>query len=330
MSSLIDVVSMTMRGLGCGDVARNRQAVLDVVDQALRGPADLVCLPETFTLAGLGPETCVIAEPARYTEPVPGPTTDAFAIRAREHRCYILCPILTQRDGRTYNSAVLLDRQGQVAGVYDKQNPVTVTGDYTHIEADATPGQHAGVFDLDCGPIGVRICFDATFPDAWTPLAEAGVRLVVWPSAYPGGLALRTYAFMHQFWVVSATGGLPAVVVDPCGQVVASADEGGRFFRHRLNLDYVVSHCDFNYAIPARLAEAYGERVRVSWHPAEQRMLVEPLDPAITTAQLREQFGFEPIDDYTRRHREVYRQVLAGEPLAPQTAPPGSRQQWRP
>jgi N-carbamoylputrescine amidase len=79
---------------------------------------DVICLPEAFTARGV--PTRSVADVA---EPVPGPTTDALAGLARAYGCYVVCPIYTRRDGRFFNSAVLIDRGGAIAGIYDKARP---------------------------------------------------------------------------------------------------------------------------------------------------------------------------------------------------------------
>jgi len=55
----------------------------------------MVCFPETFAGAGVQGETR-----AQVAETVPGPTTDASAQRAKAHRCYVICPIQTAREGK--------------------------------------------------------------------------------------------------------------------------------------------------------------------------------------------------------------------------------------
>src|SRR5271169_5743088 len=68
---------------------------------------DIACLPEEF--AGTA-----------NAEPISGPTVNAVAALARKHRMYVICPLREQADSGQYNTAVLLDRQGQVAGQYRK------------------------------------------------------------------------------------------------------------------------------------------------------------------------------------------------------------------
>jgi N-carbamoylputrescine amidase len=80
---------------------------LDHLEKAGENGVDIACLPEEFS----GTEA----------EPIPGPTTDAVGALARKHHMYVICPIREQAaDGRQYNTAVLLDRSGRIAGYYRK------------------------------------------------------------------------------------------------------------------------------------------------------------------------------------------------------------------
>src|SRR5205823_2957783 len=108
---------------------QNRAHVMELLDLALSLRPDLVCLPENFSTASVP-----AADAGELAEPVPGPTTDAAAERARRGRCYVVCPLLTRRDGQLRNSAVILDRSGGLAGIYDKRHPVTSASDYTRFE----------------------------------------------------------------------------------------------------------------------------------------------------------------------------------------------------
>ena len=205
---------------------------------------------ETFTTAGVPGKATDIAEP------VPGPTTDRVARRAREHHAYVICPITTRRDGRCWNSAVIVDREGRIAGIYDKAHPVTTSHDYTVFEDGILPGGAPPVFDLDFGRVGIPICFDAGFPETWQLLADQGARLIFWSSAYNGGFPLRAYAYLHHVYVVSSVRTDKSRIIDPCGAVLAQADQWANVIWRDVNLDYAVCHYDWNYNIPDRTRRA--------------------------------------------------------------------------
>ena len=306
---------------GCffNSVEANRKYVMNLLGLALKQRPDLVCLPETFTTASI---TTSIEDLA---EPVPGPTTNVVSERARKHGCYVICPILTRRDGKTWNSAVLIDRKGEVTGFYDKVHPVTSSSDYTVFEKGVTPGTEAPFFDLDFGRVGIQICFDIGFPETWKKLAEKGAKMVFWSSAYNGGFPLQVYAYLHHYYVVSSVATEKSRIIDPCGVILAETDKNVSVIYRDVNLDFVVSHYDFNYSVPDRIMNTYPSRVEVRSHIDEGHFLVEPIDDTLTTDQLQREFGFESTFQYHQRHREAYQLLRQGKKPIPQKAAHGER-----
>lgn len=296
----------------------NREIVIDLLRQALGARPDLVCLPESFTL-------CYKLPMQETAEPVDGPTVSAVAKLAKEANCYILCPIFTRREGQYYNSAILLNRRGEVAGIYDKLHPVTTTHDYTAVEWGTMPGRGDGIFDLDFGRVGVRICFDIGFADDWRMLAEKGCRMVIWPSAYNGGFPLQTHAAMNEYYVVSAVRTNSSRIINPCGTILDRTDGNGPVIWRDINLDYLVCHSDFNYGIPGRIEKTYGTRVAVRWEKDEGAIVVEPIDPAVKTADLKREFGLETRREYLQRHAAAYARLHEGKPAPAQVALHGNR-----
>lgn len=323
MSTMARIITTCQNRQRHSTVAGNREAMLALFDLALKQNPDLVCFPETFTGAGIYgnalPETA---------ESVPGPTTEAFARRAKAHRCYVICPLRTVREGRQWNSAVVIDRAGDIVGIYDKIHPVTTSPDYTSFEEGIRPGQEAPVFDLDFGRIGIQICFDAGFPETWAALAQQGARLVFWPSAYHGGFPLQAYAYLHHYYVVTSVHTEHSRIIDPCGRVVAETDSLVNFVVRDINLDFLVAHYDFNYSIPDRLLANYPGRVRITSYVEDGHFIVEPTDPALKMAQLQAELGIESSEQYHERHRTAARDIYVGRTPTAQTAAHGSRSQY--
>lgn len=316
------VATVCQAGRFYSSVEENRRYVMKLLDLALRQKPDIVCLPEAFTTVSVPKPLSEIAEP------VPGPTTEMFAKKAKEHGCYIICPIKTKRDSKLWNSAVIIDRSGEILGIYDKVHPVTSSSDYTVFENGVTPSGEAPVFDLDFGRIGIQICFDICFPETWAELAEKGAKLVFWPSAYNGGFPLQVYAFLHHYYVVSSVRSDKSRIIDPCGRILAQTDWWVNVIYRDINLDYVVAHYDFNYSIPDKILKAYPGLVKVKSYTDDSLFLVEPIDDSITTKQLQEEFGFESAAQYFQRHREAYKRILEGKPPLPQKAAHGDRPQY--
>jgi hypothetical protein len=84
-----------------------------------------------------------------------GPTVTAMRAAARDNSIYVVCPLPLVDNGVRRNSSVLIDRGGEIAGVYHKNFP-------THGELDVgiIPGTETPVFETDFGRVGMSICFD--------------------------------------------------------------------------------------------------------------------------------------------------------------------------
>ena len=88
------------------------------------------------------------------------------------------------------NAAVLVDRQGAIAGIYRKVHPVAMLG-HDDLENGITPGCDFPVFDCDFGKLGIQICWDIVFDDGWQALADKGAEIVVWPTRSPATALAR-------------------------------------------------------------------------------------------------------------------------------------------
>jgi beta-ureidopropionase len=317
------VTTICQGGVFYNSVEGNRKYVMRLLDLALKNRPDVVCLPETFTTASVAEESN-----HKLAEKVPGSTTLAVAERAKKHECYVICPIRTERHSRVWNSAVVIDRAGEVLGIYDKVHPVTSSSDYTVFEKDVTPGLNVPVFELDFGRVGIQICFDIGFPETWEELAQKGARLVFWPSAYNGGFPLQVYAYLHHYYVVSSTCSDKSRIIDPCGRILAETDRHVNVVFQDINLDYVVSHHDFNYSIPDRILAKYGDNVRIRSYADDEHFMVEPLNDSLSSEQLKKEFGFESVFQYLQRHREAYKMMSQGKKPLVQKAPHGNRPQY--
>src|SRR5207248_418599 len=97
------------------------------------------------------------------------------------------------------NSAILVDRTGEVRGRYDKMFPTV-----TELDKGVVPGTEAPCFETDIGRIGMLICFDLNFNEAHESLAWGKPDVVVFPSMYRGGLQAQALAFELSAFVVTA------------------------------------------------------------------------------------------------------------------------------
>lgn len=286
-------------------VASNLKFITKTLEPLLEAGADIVCLPEAFTAKGV-PITSV----ADVAETVPGPTIDVLAELASRYHCYIICPIYTWRDRVFRNSAVLLDRSGAVAGIYDKARPCASSTTYTVFEEGIVPGTGPGYFDLDLGRIGIRICMDVEFSADWKELADNDVKVVFWPSAFAGGIMLQAHAVQHHYYIVSAVRAGPSRIIDPCGHILAETAPNESYVVAEVNLDYAVMPQNANNSLE-RIAARYGDHVRSRSYPEEGLFLIEPAVPDLTIAEVCSELELEPAQRVRERHAEAYRRHAA-------------------
>jgi beta-ureidopropionase len=194
------------------DVAENLAKSCEYVAEAGRNGAQIVCLPELATTeyfcVGMHPEFL------DYAEPIPGPSTERMARVARDANVYVVFPLYEKvRDGELYNSAVFLDRSGEIAGLYRKNMiPLVKVGDVEGNEKFYFRPGNLGypVWDTDLGiRVGVTICYDRHFPEGPRCLALNGADVMFVPTATPLGgemweVELRGHAIANLFWVGAA------------------------------------------------------------------------------------------------------------------------------
>ena len=199
----------------------NLQSMVEVLDRAGREKPDVVLLTETF------PERGVKGTVYDLSEPIPGPVTEVLARKAREYHTYIITGMLERAGGKAYDTAVLVDRQGRIAGKYRK-----VHLPLAEVEGGETPGSEYPVFDTDFGRIGILICWDMFFPEAVRILRLEGANIVFVPIAGdPGALhydvATRAFALDNGVYLVtSVSEGRASRIVNPNGEVMAETTDG--------------------------------------------------------------------------------------------------------
>jgi N-carbamoylputrescine amidase len=149
--------------------------------EAARAGAEVVCLPELYR----SPYFCQNEDPALFdlAEPVPGPSTEALGRAAKEAGVAVVVPIFERRAAGLYhNSAVILDADGTVAGLYRKMH---IPDDPLFYEKFYfTPGDLGfQAFDTRVGRIGTLICWDQWYPEGARLTALRGAAVLFYPTA---------------------------------------------------------------------------------------------------------------------------------------------------
>ena len=187
----------------------NLDQFVQYIQDAADKNADIVCLPEAITKVGTDMDYITASES------VPGPSTDFLGKLASRYNLYIVAGIL-ERDGPVvYNTAVLLDRQGNLAGKYRKTSLPR-----EEISGGITPGDALPVFDTDFGRIGMIICWDSTFPEQARTLAQKGAEVIFLPIAGGFLTLVRARAIENQVYIVSSSYDMKSAVFDLEGIII--------------------------------------------------------------------------------------------------------------
>jgi N-carbamoylputrescine amidase len=175
------------------------RALAGIEDAAARG-ARLVCLPELFRTRYF----CQAEDSARFAlaEPVPGPSVEAVAKVAAARGVAVVASVFERRaEGLYHNTAVVIDADGAVAGIYRKMH---IPDDPLYYEKFYfTPGDLGfRAFETRAGRVGTLVCWDQWFPEAARLTALAGAQLLVYPTAigWETGARPAWEAAEHDAW----------------------------------------------------------------------------------------------------------------------------------
>ena len=216
----------------------NLRRGLNAAEEAAARGAALVCFAE-LCFEPFYPQARAPSGYQALAEPVPGPTTEAFAALARRLGVVVVLNLFELAGDRCYDTSPVIDADGSLLG---RTRMVHITDyDGFHERGYYTPGDTgAPVYSTRAGRVGVAICYDRHFPEYLRALALGGADLVLVPQAgtvgeWPEGLfeaEMRVAAFQNGYFValcnrVGADGRLEfageSFVTAPDGTVVARA-----------------------------------------------------------------------------------------------------------
>ena len=227
------------------DPAANAQALMEAIEQASAGGAEMLFTPE---MSGLLDRDAKRASENLRTED-DDQVLAACRKAASRHGLWLHLGSLAVRteDGKLANRGFLIDPTGAIRARYDKIHLFDVdlpTGESWRESAVYRPGDGAVVVEgTPVGRLGLTICYDLRFPDLFSRLAEAGAQTIAVPAAFtvPTGRAhwevlLRARAIETETFVVAAAqSGRHAdgretyghsLVVSPWGEVLLDMGQG--------------------------------------------------------------------------------------------------------
>ncbi len=251
MSFIIAAVQMTS---GNGKEKNLRKAEM-LLQQGVERGAVFLALPENFSFMGGEDEKIEAAE-----EIETGKSVDFLREFASSRSVWLLggsIPVAAG-GGKVFNTSLLIDDRGRIAGRYDKMHlfDVDLEGDESHRESRfVKSGDRVVSVDTPFGRVGLSICYDVRFPELYRRLTADGAGLVFVPAAFTRQtgeahweVLLRARAVENQAYVVAPAqfgthgGGRrtygSSMIVDPWGRVTARASDMETVITSRIEPSY--------------------------------------------------------------------------------------------
>lgn len=212
------------------DIADNKRRLAEGVRALAADGAQLVALQELHNSLYF----CQVEDVDNFdlAEPIPGPSTEYFGQLARELGVVIVTSLFERRaPGLYHNTAVVIERDGSIAGTYRKMH---IPDDPAYYEKFYfTPGDLGfHPIDTSVGRLGVMVCWDQWYPEGARLMALQGAELLIYPTAigYAASDSVDEQQRQREAWTTVQRGhavanGLPVVAVnrvgfepDPSGQ----------------------------------------------------------------------------------------------------------------
>jgi N-carbamoylputrescine amidase len=163
------------------DPAANLTKTLALAEAAAKKGANIICTQELFRSQYF----CQSEDHANFklAEPIPGPSTKAFQRIAKKHGVVIIASLFERRSSGLYhNTAVVIDADGSLLGIYRKMH---IPDDPLYYEKFYfTPGDTGfRAWETKFGKVGVLICWDQWYPEGARLTAMQGAEILFYPTA---------------------------------------------------------------------------------------------------------------------------------------------------
>ena len=214
-----------------GDREDNKARLAEKIGQLAKKGAELIVLQELHN----GLYFCQIENVNLFNqaEPIPGPSTEFFGQLAKQYGVVIVTSLFERRaPGLYHNTAVVLEKDGTIAGMYRKMHIPDDPGYYEKFYF--TPGDLGfHPIETSLGKLGVLVCWDQWYPEAARLMALQGAQLLIYPTAIgfdpndtPDEQERQRMAWQTVQRGHAVANGLPVVTVNRVGQEQCSTVNG--------------------------------------------------------------------------------------------------------
>ena len=209
----------------------NKRRLAEKIRSLAAKGAELVVLQELHNGLYFCQEENV--ETFNQAEPIPGPSTEFYGALAKELGVVIVTSLFERRaTGLYHNTAVVLEKDGSIAGKYRKMHIPDDPGYYEKFYF--TPGDMGfQPIDTSVGRLGVLVCWDQWYPEAARLMSLAGAEILIYPTAigYDPNDTRDEQERQRMAWQTVQRGhavanGLPVVTVNRVGDEQCSMVNG--------------------------------------------------------------------------------------------------------
>jgi N-carbamoylputrescine amidase len=177
-----EIVTMGLIQMSAGEKPEDNLAkAMERIAAAASQGAQIVCLQELFRSRYF----CQSENQRNFklAEPIPGPTTDALSALAAAREIAVVASVFERRSAGIYhNTAVIIDADGSIAGIYRKMH---IPDDPLYYEKFYfTPGDLGfPSFQTRYAKLGALVCWDQWFPEGARSAALSGAQILIYPTA---------------------------------------------------------------------------------------------------------------------------------------------------
>ena len=258
----------------------------NISDLAQRG-AELIVLQELHNSLYF----CQVEDVDNFNlaEPIPGPSTNFFGELARQLGVVIVTSLFERRaPGVYHNTAVVIERDGTIAGKYRKMH---IPDDPAYYEKFYfTPGDLGfKPIDTSVGRLGVQVCWDQWYPEGARLMALSGAEILIYPTAsgYAASDTPQEQQRQREAWTTVQRGhavanGLPVVAVnrvgferDPSGQTPGIQFWGSSFVAGPQGEIYYRASDNEEESVIVNIDLEHSENVRRWWPFLRDRRIDE-------------------------------------------------------
>ena len=266
------------------------------IAQVLPDQPDLIVLPEACDR----PRGMSTKQQYEYYKVRGNQILDYLSEIASKNSCYIAFGMKRKdKENLWRNSCIMLDRNGEILGIYDKNFPTP--GEMQRV----TASDNVDLIHTDFGTVGCAICFDLNYDELRERYAKLKPDLLVYIGMYHGGLVQAQWAYSCRSWFVGSVGinNLRSQIRNPFGNVVATTPTHFDFVVSTINLDCELVHLDHNVTKLIELKKKYGDKVTI-YDPNEIGAVMITSEEDNTSAEdMVKEFKIELLDHYFDRTR---------------------------